>query len=135
MTDGEREELIEFLRGEFYEMGEPELADFADYTIESAKGRFRAEPRTRLLKMLDAFEVVIALEDEATFKWTVGQIAEATDGAVPSFRILATPDEGTADSEARTFELQNQSDARSDLRELIDKIRRDGLDYTSGFDK
>lgn len=126
MTDQECEELVEFLRGQFLEIQEPELAQLADYTEETEDGWVRPSPRARLVKMLDAFEAVVSLEDVNTYHQAKEVIGVATDGQVPEFQIEMIGKEAGQEGEKVRFNLADQSEIRSALRELRTEIERDG---------
>lgn len=125
MTDEECENLLETLREEFEELGEQELAELADYTIETDEGWVRPDPRKRLLKMLDAFEAVVALEDNMTLEMAMGKIEHATGGDVPRVVVLPARDEARDLSEPLSFEFFDQSDIRERLQVLQDEVAQD----------
>ena len=136
MTDGECEELITFLRGEFIEIREPELAGLAQYTVEKEEGWVKPGPRERLVKMLDAFEAIVALEDRATYWAAKEQIEKATNGSVPEFRVEMVREGTVFEGEKIAFHLHDQSDIREGLLSLRAKIEEDeGPDGASEFER
>lgn len=125
MNDMEYEDLIEYLRTQFVEMGELEIAALSDYTIESKDGWLRPSPRNRLLKMLEAFENCVALEDSSTFNNTLEKIISITESKTLNVVIIPTINEDDDTDDSITFDLRNQTDIRERIQNLRSLIASD----------
>ncbi|MBX9663021.1 MULTISPECIES: hypothetical protein [Sphingomonadaceae] len=125
MDDRDREILALELAEDFRRLGAPELADVAAYAEDTPDGRYRPEPRKRLLLMLEALDRMIALEDAATLDDARNRLRQAMDQPVPELRILPMADEGGGVRDPLFFDLPHLVDVRQDLHRLIDAIMRD----------
>lgn len=125
MDERDREMLALELAEDFRRLGVPELADDATYAEDTSDGRYRPEPRKRLILMLQALDRVVALEDAATLEDARDRLREAMDQPPPELRILPMADESVGARDPLHFDLPRLSDVRQDLDRLIDAILRD----------
>lgn len=125
MDDRDREMLALELAEDFRRLGAPELADDAAYAEDTPDGRYRPEPRKRLMLMLQALDRMVALEDAATLDEARNRLGQAMDQPPPELRILPMADEASGARNPLNFDLPRLSDVRKDLDRLIDAILRD----------
>lgn len=125
MDDRDREMLAFELAEDFRRLGAPELADDAAYAEDMPDGRYRPEPRKRLMLMLQALDRMVALEDAATLDEARNRLQQAMDQPPPELRILPMADEASGPRNPLNFDLPRLTDVRKDLDRLIDAILRD----------
>ncbi len=125
MDDRDREMLALELAENFRRLGAPELADDATYAEDTPDGRYRPEPRKRLVLMLEALDRMMALEDAATLDDARNRLAQTMDQPSPDLHILPMADEAGVARDPLYFDLPRLSDVRKDLDRLIDAIMRD----------
>lgn len=125
MDDQDRETLALELAEVFRQLGAPELADDASYAEDTPDGRYRPEPRKRLLLMLSALDRMIALEDATTLDDARNRLRETMDRPPPEVRIVRMEDEGGEIREPLDFDLPHLGDVRRDLGRLIEAIMSD----------
>lgn len=134
VDDDDYRELIKTLAAELRASGAPGIAEerhYAEPDPETGEPRLFS-PQRRLIAMLEAFERHLAIRDRATYEFAIGGIRDSVQGPAPeriTVIFTADADEG---SEISLHDAPDLEGVRTNVRDLIRRLRDGDLRPNGG---